>query len=243
MIFNVINEPTIDTPLFDTGVSDADAQIQGAIRNGFLPYSIGVWVTAWARYWLERAIKLVHDTPGAMFLYTDTDSVKFVGDVDFSTLNTELMKASEASGSFATDRKGNIHYMGVYELDGEYKRFATMGAKKYVYEDGKGIHVTVAGLVKYTEDEEGNRIEISAQELQEKGGFSAFRGGITFVKAGGLEAIYNDKKDNGIITVDGHTMQITRNVCLGPSTYTLGKTDEYNTILTILLAGGCRIIQ
>lgn len=241
--FNDSEEPALDNPLFAVGTVDADKQIQGAIRNGFLPFSVGVWVTAHARRGLEKAIKLVHDTPGAKFLYADTDSVKYIGDVDFSALNAEIMKTSIECGSYATDKKGNVHYMGVFESDGEYKRFATMGAKKYVYEDNKGIHVTVAGLVKYTEDEDGNRIEISAQELQEKGGFSAFRGGTTFVKAGGLEAVYNDKKDNGTITVDGHVLQITRNVCLCPSTYTLGETDEYSTILKILLAGGCRIIQ
>ena len=230
--------PSLEEPLFDTADADAEAQIQGAIRNGFLPYSVGVWVTAWARYSLEKAIKLIHDTPGALFLYADTDSVKYTGNVDFSALNAEILAASKESGSFATDRKGHTHYMGVFEQDGQYKRFATMGAKKYIYEDEKGVHVTVAGLVKYSEG-----VEISALELQEKGGFSAFRGGTTFIKAGGLEALYNDSKDNGTITIDGHTLKITRNVCLCPSTYTLGETDEYSKILKLLVAGGCRIIS
>ena len=38
-------------------------------KRGFMPYQLGVWVTAWARYWLERAIRLIVDTPGAEFLY------------------------------------------------------------------------------------------------------------------------------------------------------------------------------
>ena len=212
---------------------DAQAQIDASLRKSFLPYSIGVWVTAWARYWLEQAIILIHETPGAMFLYTDTDSVKFTGEVDFTQLNERLKLQSIKTGSYATDPKGKIHYMGVYEYEGTYKRFATMGAKKYMYEDEKGIHLTVAGLVKY--DKEGR--EISAQEIQSKGGFSAFKNGTVFTQAGGTESIYNDAKHICNIEIDGHNVEITRNVCIKPSTYTFGMTEEYIRLLKILHSG------
>ena len=212
---------------------DEQAQIDASIRKAFLPFSIGVWVTAWARYWLEQAIILIHETPGAMFLYTDTDSVKFTGEVDFSQLNERIKSQSIKTGSYATDPKGKVHYMGVYENEGTYKRFATMGAKKYMYEDEKGIHLTVAGLVKY--DKEGN--EISANEIVSLGGFDAFKNGTEFIKAGGIEAIYNDEKHITNLQIDGHEVEVTRNVCLKPSTYTFGLADDYIRLLKKLHSG------
>lgn len=219
--------------LYDEEQPDEQAQIDASLRKAFLPYSVGVWVTAWARYWLEQAIILIHETEGAMFLYTDTDSVKFTGEVDFSELNSRIKAQSIKTGSFATDPKGKIHYMGIYEDEGTYKRFATMGAKKYMYEDEKGIHLTVAGLVKY--DKEG--CEISAKEIHSLGDFSAFKSGTTFTQSGGIEAIYNDEKHITTLQIDGHTVEVTRNVCLKPSTYTFGMTDEYIRLLKSLHLG------
>lgn len=218
---------------FQESEGDKFKAIDFAIKRAFLPYSVGVYVTAWARYWLERAIILIHETEGADFLYTDTDSVKFTGNVDFTELNKEIQANSEKSGSYATDRKGKIHYMGVYEYEGIYNKFATMGAKKYAYEDATGLHVTISGVVKY--DENGN--EISAKELSEKGGLEAFRAGTVFKKAGGLEAVYNDEPYPGGYEIDGRSIQIGKNVCLRPSTYTLGLAGEYNRILQMIKIG------
>ena len=202
-------------------------------KRAFLPYSVGVYVTAWARYWLERAILLIYNTPGAHFLYTDTDSVKFSGTVDFTALNDEIISYSKKSNSCATDRKGTVHYMGVFEYEGTYQKFATMGAKKYLYEDEKGIHLTVSGLVKYNERGE----EVSAKELMELGGIPAFRAGTVFSKAGGLEAVYNDEPEVKRMVIEGHELEITKNVCLKPSTYTLGLSGEYNRLLQMLKSG------
>ena len=165
--------------------------------------------------------------------FKNTDSVKFTGKVDFSTLNSEIEENSKKSKSYAKDKKGKIHYMGVYEYEGTYSKFATMGAKKYAYEDEKGLHLTISGVVKY--DENGN--EISAKELAEKGGFNAFRAGTVFAKAGGLEAVYNDEPSYGCVEVDGRSVQITKNVCLRPSTYTLGLAGEYNRLLEMIKIG------
>lgn len=212
---------------------DATKALQFAEKRAFLPYSVGVYVTAWARYWLERAIILIHETPGAEFLYTDTDSVKFTGNVDFTSLNNEIMEQSKKTGSYATDIKGKIHYMGVYEYEGTYDNFATMGAKKYLYTDAKGLHLTISGVVKY--DEKGR--EISAEELLSHGGISAFRAGTIFSKAGGIEAVYNDNPVVKEIQIEGHTLSITRNVCLRPSTYTLGLAGEYEKLLEMIISG------
>ena len=230
--FNDSDEPDLDNQLYIEEQADKQHQIDDSIRKAFLPYSIGVWVTAWARYWLEQAIVLIHNTPGARFLYTDTDSVKFTGEVDFTELNARIKANSERTHSYATDRKGNVHYMGVYEYEETYEQFATMGAKKYIYGTEEKFHLTVAGLVKYKEG-----IEVSANELKKLGGFSQFRAGTEFIESGGMEAIYNDNKIIGTINIDGHDLLITRNICLKPSTYTLGLTNEYSRLLKMLQIG------
>ena len=186
-------------------------------KHAFLCYQWGVWVTAWARYRLHEGRRLV----GADFVYCDTDSVKSLNNYApaFDEYNKRRIADSTKNGAFAYDKNGKIHYMGVYELDGTYDKFITMGAKKYAYEKEGVIHITVSGVSK----REG------AKELET---LSNFVDGFTFSKAGGLESVYNDILEPYTIVREGHKIEITSNVVLRPSTYTLGRTAEYKRIIT-----------
>ena len=114
--------------------------------------------------------------------------------------------------------------MGVFEPEGTCKRFVTLGAKKYAYEDEKGkLHITVAGVIKSK----------GAKELEENGGLDAFKPNFIFREAGGVEAVYNDKPEITEYKIDGHTIPITANVVLRESTYTLGITEEYEYLLYV----------
>ena len=196
-------------------------------KKAFLAYQWGVWVTAWARYRLEEGIILAHgdienpDSP--QFVYCDTDSVKYLGDIDLTVFNRQRITDSKRSGAYATDPAGITHYMGVYEKEHDMCEFRTMGAKKYVYRetpDDKLI-CTIAGVSK----------SLGGKELESHGGITAFHEGFTFEEAGGLEAVYNDDI-NEVIDVDGHILKITSNVVLRPSTYTLGLSADYKRLLT-----------
>lgn len=197
-------------------------------KKAFLAYQWGVWVTAWARYRLEEGIQLAHgdinDPNTPQFVYCDTDSVKYLGEIDLAKFNTERIADSRKSGAFATDPKGITHYMGVYEKEHDMCEFRTMGAKKYVYRETPEDRLvcTIAGVSKLA----------GGKELEQHGGIIAFHEGFTFEKAGGLEAVYNDTPKFGEIERDGHKIRITSNVCLRPSTYTLGLTAEYKRLLT-----------
>ena len=195
-------------------------------KKAFLAYQWGVWVTAWARYRLEEGIILAHgdienpDSP--QFVYCDTDSVKYLGDIDLTVFNRQRILDSKRSGAYATDPAGITHYMGVYEKEHDMCEFRTMGAKKYVYRetpDDKLI-CTIAGVSK----------SLGGKELESHGGITAFHEGFTFEEAGGLEAVYNDDI-NEVIDVDGHSLKITSNVVLRPSTYTLGLSADYKRLL------------
>lgn len=197
-------------------------------KKAFLAYQWGVWVTAWARYRLEEGIQLAHgdtdDTNAPQFVYCDTDSVKYLGEINLDKFNVERIKDSKQSGAYATDPSGITHYMGVYEKEHDMCEFRTMGAKKYVYREKPEdkLVCTIAGVSK----------NLGGKELEAHGGITAFHEGFTFEKAGGLEAVYNDKPGVSEYTAEGRTGKITSNVCLRPSTYTLGLTADYKRLLT-----------
>lgn len=197
-------------------------------KKAFLAYQWGVWVTAWARYRLEEGIQLAHgdvnDPNAPQFVYCDTDSVKYLGEIDLTKFNTERIKDSKRSGAYATDPHGITHYMGVYEKEHDMCEFRTMGAKKYVYRETPNdkLVCTIAGVSK----------SLGGKELEEHGGITAFHEGFTFDKAGGLEAVYNDNPEQRDIVRDGHQLEVTSNVVLRPSTYTLGLTADYKRLLT-----------
>lgn len=189
--------------------------------KAFLVYSWGVWTTAHARRELEKALNIVGPE---RFVYCDTDSVKFIDDgkVSFNAYNESRKRDSIKNGGIAADPAGHDHYLGVYENEGTYNRFVTMGAKKYAYEDAAGeLHITVAGVSKYK----------GAAELARRGGLEAFKEGFIWYDAGGLESVYNDDPEVKEVTIDDHKLQIISNVLLRPSTYTLGITGEYARIL------------
>lgn len=197
-------------------------------KKAFLAYQWGVWVTAWARYRLEEGVLLAHgdvnDPKSPQFVYCDTDSVKYLGEIDLRKFNKDRIRDSKRSGAFATDPCGETHYMGVYEKEHDMCEFRTMGAKKYVYRETSQdkLVCTIAGVSK----------SLGGNELEEHGGISAFQEGFTFDKAGGLEAVYNDNPEIKSVEREGHILKITSNVVLRPSTYTLGLTADYKRLLT-----------
>ena len=200
---------------------DADPRIllQDYNKKAFLVYQWGVWVTAHCREHLQKGI----DACGIGFIYCDTDSCKYVGDVDWDQINAEYIKRSKKNGNYATDPNGITHYMGLFEPEDSMPEFKTMGAKKYAYIDKKGkLHITIAGVNK----------RIGAVELERAGGLKAMKEGFVFKYGGGLEARYSDiPKTKEYITPEGVPIRITRNVSLVPNTKTLGLTDEYRQLL------------
>lgn len=188
-----------------------------SVETSFLPYQWGVWTTAHARNQLEKGIQMA----GHNFVYCDTDSVKYIGEIDgLDDFNAEAMYNSEINGSYAKDRKGITHFMGMYENDGYYDEFITYGAKKYAYVIKGKLGITIAGVNK----------NLGAEELTASGGLKKLKIGYIFKKAGGLEMTYNDDCF-GWYKKDGHTVYITRNIYVHNSTYKLSVTTEYADLI------------
>lgn len=144
---------------WDTVVPDYDEVIEKYNTNHtrFLYYPWGVWVTAHARRNILEAIYELGDD----YVYSDTDSVKYLNESDHGQFFTDyynriiekLKKALKYHGISEDEispanAEGVRKPMGVFTHEGVYKRFKTLGAKRYMYEDDDGISITVAGLGK-----------------------------------------------------------------------------------------------
>lgn len=124
-----------------------------------------------------------------------------------------------------TDIKGKEHCLGLFDNDGEYKEFITLGAKKYAYKDKKDnkIHITVSGIPK-----SGSKALKSLKDFKSDFVFS-----------------YKDTNKNMIAYLDemtsfnledykGKKLEVKDKYgcCLLPTTYTLGISQEYFDLLT-----------
>lgn len=228
----LINDPSTYFAL-DTSRS-IDEIIAENNKRAFQPYQWGVWIAAWSRYRLQEGIKLV----GADFVYCDTDSVKYLGEHDWTALNTERQQQAEAAGAYADDPAGHRHYMGCFEDEGIYKEFATLGAKKYVYRTEKGrLCATISGVPKDIYRKDGALVRVGGgAELEQHGGIEAFRTGFIFEEAGKNESVYNDE-EYGNYVVDNHQIHIGPNVVIRPTTYTIGVSADYRRLLAIANKG------
>lgn len=182
-------------------------------RSNFLAYQWGVYVTAHARKNLQLGLDIV----GNDLVYTDTDSVKFIGEKHleaFEELNREIIKQDEENDIASyVDYNGKRYYLGVWDDEGKSDRFLTYGAKKYATEKDGKLKVTVSGMSK----------EKGAKEI---GKLENFKIGETYHNVGRTVSFYNDVKKH-YIYVNGEKILNGSNVGVVDTTYTLGVTSEY----------------
>ena len=184
-------------------------------------YAWGVWTTAWARYRLEEGIDIVEQEPGS-FVYCDTDSVKYIDHgQDWIAYNTQRIADSKKHDAWAIDSKGREHYMGVFEPDSpsRYRRFVTLGAKRYGYNDPKGkFHITISGVRK----KEG------ASEMKN---IKNFNNGFIFYHGGKTSSKYVDIPESNEYIADGKKIEIVPYIIIKDATYRLGLSTEYAELL------------
>ena len=127
-------------------------------KNRFLFYAWGVFCSAIARYNLINygIYNLKND-----YLYSDTDSVKFINynknkwifDAYNRGIDARIKKTASDLGIDEDlfrpkDKFGNVKTLGIFDMDGQYSRFKTLGAKRYMYESHGEYFLTCAGLSK-----------------------------------------------------------------------------------------------
>lgn len=213
-----------------------EQRLEKAYSKAFFSYAFGVWCTAHARKELHDAIDIVNNTKGAEFIYCDTDSVKYIGNVDWSRYNARKVKLSTKSGAYATDPHGTTHYMEVFEEDARYQFFAVLGSKKYAFikEGDDRLKVTIAGVTKAlggAELEKGDKYGCGIERFC----MAATPGQeFLFKDAGGQESLYNDHVHE-CSRIDNHLLMLYDNVVIRDSTYLLGVTEEYGALIQLEL--------
>lgn len=125
----------------------------------FLYYPWGCWVTSASRYNLWTGIYEL----GEDYVYSDTDSIKAVNmDKHMDYINKynervkrKLERACKVHGipiemTEPKTIKGEKKPLGVWDYDGHFDRFRTLGAKRYMVDIDGDINITVSGLNKHT---------------------------------------------------------------------------------------------
>lgn len=207
--------------LLEYAGADLKEKLEENNKRAFFPYQWGVWTTAHVRSRLYWAYKSIIDQ-GAEFIYCDTDSLKYIGDINLDIINHDILAAAKASEAYADDPAGERHYLGVFEYEGKYDQFATRGAKKYAYEKDGKITATIAGVPKA-----GGRS--GGDILKEKGGLRAFIDDVVIFDNKKLLK-YNDT-DRYMTRVDGHRLKVRECVTIIDGNYTLSDTEAYQDLI------------
>lgn len=132
-----------------------DAYNKNVRRFLFFPW--GVWVTAYARRNLFTGIREL----GGDFVYSDTDSVKYLNpekhEQYFRDYNGLVRLKIEKAAAFhkvpieqfsPLNKNGKSKTIGVWDYEGTYDEFKTLGAKRYAYTMDGEFHITLAGANK-----------------------------------------------------------------------------------------------
>lgn len=198
-------------------------------KKGFLSFAYGVWVTSYARYNLLSNVELLDE----YVVYCDTDSIKLVDGYDINVIYNYNKSVDDKISKVANfydidinrfspiDCDGIPHKIGLFDKDGEYLYFKTLGAKKYSYVDKakKELHITVAGVPK-----EG--------VVALKNDINNFNDSLFFNASdtGKKQIFYNDEQPTlKVIDYLGNSAIISekKGICLMPCSYTLSKSLVY----------------
>lgn len=171
-------------------------------KSRFLFYPWGIFVTAYARRNLFSGILECKDD----YIYSDTDSIKILNREkhlkyfnDYNkSVETKLRKMCDFYKiPFKLCRpktiKGKEKLIGVWDYEGDYKYFKTLGAKRYLYYDTE-LHATIAGTSK-----KGASDYLSKDGMKEA--FNKFNSGLIIPAdyTGKLTHTYIDTEMEGVI--------------------------------------------
>lgn len=203
------------------------------LSKTFGAFQFGVWVTAYARRNLWQGILALDYN----VVYCDTDSIKYI-DCDSNFFNEYNEKIAERENERADmlgiprekfcpkDRNGVSHRLGIFDDDGQYQKFKTLGAKKYCYVDNDNkLHMTVSGVRKSAVSQLHNIEE--------------FKDGTVFDVEHAQKLLMTYIDDMTPIVwnkgqYDEFYSKYQYGICAQPTTYSLGITDDYESILTMV---------
>ena len=216
--------------------------------NRFLYYPWGIFVTSYGRANLWNGILHFKDD----YLYSDTDSIKAINYKKhlpyIKQYNHDIVKKLEKClDHYGIDKKelspkdikGNEHMLGVWDFEEVYKRFKTLGAKRYIIENQDGeLKITIAGLPK----EKGRDYLLKISNNDMKKVFNNFTNKMQVPKdaSGKLTAYYDDEEKECIIKdFQGHYTKVKSlsSVHLSKASFEMSMSEKYIKLLEQLENG------
>lgn len=174
-------------------------------RRRFLFYPWGVACTAYARRNIWSGILEFKQD----YIYSDTDSIKCLNLKDHERYITSYNKLCERKLKAMCKHydidydlllpktiKGEIKPLGVYDHDGHYTKFKTLGAKRYMVLEDNNLSITVSGVNKKT------AIPFLLEKHTAEECFNIFNEGLFIPpdQTGKLTHCYIDKEYKGTVT-------------------------------------------
>lgn len=153
------DEIIYEDDLWSSKRADTESLIDRYNRNQqrVLFYPWGVWVTAYSRRNLFSGILEFKDD----YVYSDTDSIKVVNfdnhkdyierynkQITEKVNNCLRFHGIDISMACPKTIKGVPKPIGVWDYEGMYTRFKTLGAKRYMTEQNGEMSITIAGVSK-----------------------------------------------------------------------------------------------
>lgn len=227
--------------LYDFGEVDITESIKHYNNSNkrFTFYPWGIKITSMARrnLWKSGIIPLAED-----YVYSDTDSVKYLNPekhaADFEAMNnhitdliTENLKHYKIDPLLASPKtiKGKVKPLGVWDYDGHYTKFKTLGAKRYIYIDAEDntFHITIAGV---------NKTKGARYIEKQKDPFDFFKWGMVIpaTDSGKTVIKYSNEPKTAIITDkygNTETMHELAGIYLTNSEYTMDSPEEYKELI------------
>ena len=114
------------------------------------------------------------------------------------------------------DKNGVEHPLGLWENDGTYEEFITLGAKRYAYRENGELHITVSGVNK--------KSGVNAL----KNDINNFSNNLLFNYDDCGKLVMTYLNDMSSITLqDGYTSNYKYGINARPTTYKMSLTDDY----------------
>lgn len=205
------------------------------VYKNVLPYSWGIYITAYQRYYLmEMAHKFNLDN----ICYFDTDSIKGIfTDQDEAIITAEnerikdwtrtRLEAQEIPYEMSCPKNpdGVREYLGIWEHDAHYENIKFMGAKRYAYQirDKHGelskVKITIAGVPKAAAN-----VLSSVDDLREGLYFDIFNSRKNLLT-------YRDGDNPQITMPDGYQVKQRCACNIRPTSYKLTLTGDYRELI------------
>lgn len=216
--------------------------------NRFLYYPWGIFVTAYARHNLWTGILEFKDD----YIYSDTDSIKaknykkhmkYIDEYNQEITN-KLEKCLDHYGIDKSelaplDVDGIPHPLGLWDFEGVYKTFKTLGAKRYIVETSKGkLEITIAGLPK--DKGRDYLLKISNNDMNKVFQNFTDKMKVPADDSGKMTAYYDDEEKTAIIKdYQGHYTEVTSrsSVHLSKASFEMTLASKFIKLLEMLADG------